>query len=182
MLWVRISIRARSATVCDTVCQWLATGRWFSPSAPVSSTYKTDRHDITEIVLKVALNIIKQTNKNNIHYLFCRTHVINKLMTFLPQIRFSNRYAQLSFRIRQSWYICHKVRDCRVCLTSSQQSLSAINDTNRLLLKRWCCMLSTRSTLLVGLLHSTIALNSSPQEDVVLLLYILFSEKNTLFS
>jgi hypothetical protein len=31
------------------------TGRWFSPGPPVSSTNKTDRHDITEILLKVAL-------------------------------------------------------------------------------------------------------------------------------
>jgi hypothetical protein len=29
-----------------------STGRWFSPSTPVSSTNKTDRHDITEILLK----------------------------------------------------------------------------------------------------------------------------------
>jgi hypothetical protein len=29
---------------------------------PVSSTNKTDHHDITEILLKVALNTIKQTN------------------------------------------------------------------------------------------------------------------------
>jgi hypothetical protein len=44
------------ATLCDKVCQWLATGRWFSPGTPVSSTNKTDRHDITEILLKVSLN------------------------------------------------------------------------------------------------------------------------------
>jgi hypothetical protein len=31
----------------------LATGLWFSPSSPVSSTNKTDHHDITEILLKV---------------------------------------------------------------------------------------------------------------------------------
>jgi hypothetical protein len=37
-------------TLYDNVCQWLATGRWFSPGTPVSSTNKTDRHDITEIV------------------------------------------------------------------------------------------------------------------------------------
>ena len=37
-------------------------GRWFSPCPPVTSTNKTDRHDITEILLKVALNTIKQTN------------------------------------------------------------------------------------------------------------------------
>ena len=62
LLWVRISIRARHTTLCDKVCQWLATGQWFSPGPPVSSTNKTDRHDITEILLKVALNTIKQTN------------------------------------------------------------------------------------------------------------------------
>ena len=36
------------------------TGQWFSPGPPVFSTNKTDRHDITEILLKVALNTIKQ--------------------------------------------------------------------------------------------------------------------------
>jgi len=33
---------------------------WFSPGSPVSSSNKTDRHDITEILLKVALNTINQ--------------------------------------------------------------------------------------------------------------------------
>jgi hypothetical protein len=42
-------------TLCDKVCQWLATGLWFSP---VSPTNKTDRRDITEILLKVALNTV----------------------------------------------------------------------------------------------------------------------------
>jgi hypothetical protein len=35
------------------------TVRWFSLGTPVSSANKTDRHDITEILLKVALNTIK---------------------------------------------------------------------------------------------------------------------------
>jgi hypothetical protein len=121
MLWARILIRARCTTLCDKVCQWLATDGWFSPGTPVSSTNKTqgriqdfklrgaqlnnlrraeggakfvgvfrvknhdftpnnhifsnfrggspppgsapesDRHDITEILLKVALNTTKQT-------------------------------------------------------------------------------------------------------------------------
>jgi hypothetical protein len=43
-----------------------ATGQWFSPGPPVSSTNKTNLHDITEILLKVALNTIKQTNKETI--------------------------------------------------------------------------------------------------------------------
>ena len=34
----------------------------------ISSTNKTDRHDITEILLKVVLNTIKQTNKTSISY------------------------------------------------------------------------------------------------------------------
>jgi hypothetical protein len=34
----------------------LVTGRWSSPGTPVSSTSKTDHHDIAEILLKVALN------------------------------------------------------------------------------------------------------------------------------
>ena len=41
-------------TLCDKVCQWLATGRWFSPGTSISTTNKTDLHDITEILLKVA--------------------------------------------------------------------------------------------------------------------------------
>ena len=60
MLWVRILIRTRCTTLCDKVCQWLATGRWFSLGPPVSSINKTDRHDKTKISLKVALNTIKQ--------------------------------------------------------------------------------------------------------------------------
>ena len=45
-------------------CQWLATGRWFSPGTAVSSTNKTDLHDITEILLKVVLNTITLTPTN----------------------------------------------------------------------------------------------------------------------
>jgi hypothetical protein len=61
MLLVRILIRARCTTLCHKVCQWHATGQWFSPDPPVSSANKTDRHDIAEILLKVVLNTIKQT-------------------------------------------------------------------------------------------------------------------------
>ena len=37
------------------VYQLLAHGRWVSPGTPASSTTKTGRHDIAEILLKVAL-------------------------------------------------------------------------------------------------------------------------------
>jgi hypothetical protein len=36
-------------------------GMWFSPGTLLSSTNKTDHHDITEILLKVALNTISLT-------------------------------------------------------------------------------------------------------------------------
>ena len=57
-LWVRIQPRrcVLDTTLCDQVCQWLVTGRWFSLCTLISSTSKTDRHDIIEILLKVALN------------------------------------------------------------------------------------------------------------------------------
>ena len=44
-------------TLCVKVCQWI------SPGSQVSSTNKTDRHDITEILLKVVLNTINQPTK-----------------------------------------------------------------------------------------------------------------------
>jgi hypothetical protein len=40
---------------CDKIYQLLAHSRWFSPGTPASSTTKTGRHDIAEILLKVAL-------------------------------------------------------------------------------------------------------------------------------
>jgi hypothetical protein len=42
------------------VYQLLAHGWWFSPGTPSSCTTKTGRHDIAEILLKVALNTINQ--------------------------------------------------------------------------------------------------------------------------
>ena len=54
----------------DKVYQLLAQGRWFSPA---SSITKTGRHDIAEILLKVALNTkiqiqikYKSTKVNNV--------------------------------------------------------------------------------------------------------------------
>jgi hypothetical protein len=41
----------------------LAHGRWFSPGSPASYTTKTGRHDIAEILLKVALKHQKSINQ-----------------------------------------------------------------------------------------------------------------------
>jgi hypothetical protein len=48
---------------------WINGKTPFSPGPPVSPTNKTDRHDITEILLKVSLSTKLQTNKQTI--LFC---------------------------------------------------------------------------------------------------------------
>jgi hypothetical protein len=49
--------------VLDSQPQLLAHGRWFSPGTPASSTTKTGRHDIAEILLKVALKHQKSNIK-----------------------------------------------------------------------------------------------------------------------
>ena len=51
-------IYPRLAAASDKVYQLLAHGRWFSPGTQASSTTKTGRHYIAEILLKVALNTI----------------------------------------------------------------------------------------------------------------------------
>jgi hypothetical protein len=69
----RSSRSVPDTTLCDKFFQWLVTGWWFCPVTPVSSTNKTDHHDKTEILMKVALNTITltlnywrlQDNRNN---------------------------------------------------------------------------------------------------------------------
>jgi hypothetical protein len=66
-------------TLCDKVCQWLEAGRWFSLGTPVSSTNKTDSHDITKILLKVAVDTI---NPKSILFKW-KTKVIALLLHYL---------------------------------------------------------------------------------------------------
>ena len=91
---VQIPIRqgVLNTTLCDKVCQWLAAGRWFSLGTPVSSTNKTDGHNITEILLKVALNLITPTlNLNCISgkvglYLLLQNSILNSFIVTLINI------------------------------------------------------------------------------------------------
>ena len=50
----------RLAVLSDKVYQLLAHARWFSPGTLASSTTKTGRLDMAEILLKVALNTKNQ--------------------------------------------------------------------------------------------------------------------------
>ena len=74
-LWARIPLRrgALDPTLCDTMCQWHTTGRWFSPDTPVSSTNKTDRHELIEILLEVALNTITSPLCHFFYYVVIKT-------------------------------------------------------------------------------------------------------------
>jgi hypothetical protein len=67
----RIAYAAQKAwllhdTLRDNI-QGLAAGGCFSPGIPVSSTNKTDCHDIIEILLKVALNITRPNQAKIVH-------------------------------------------------------------------------------------------------------------------
>jgi len=57
--------------------------QWFSPGTPFSSTNKTDRHDITEILLRVALSIIT-------HYfiLLCLVHIFFVYLSLTSMLLF----------------------------------------------------------------------------------------------
>jgi hypothetical protein len=55
----------RLAAASYKVYRLLAHGRWFSPGTPASSTTKTGRHDIAEILLKVALSTINKYNQTD---------------------------------------------------------------------------------------------------------------------
>ena len=58
------------------LCQWLVAVRWFSPGTPVSSTNKSDRHDIAKILLIVALNTIILTPIRNVEFLWRTSQII----------------------------------------------------------------------------------------------------------
>jgi hypothetical protein len=62
----------RLATASDKAYQLLAHGRWFSPA---SSTTKTGRHDIAEILLKGALKHQKSNQIKSI-WRYCRSNKI----------------------------------------------------------------------------------------------------------
>jgi hypothetical protein len=61
-VWIPLMRGVLDTTLCDKAWQWLSAGRSnrFSLSTLVSSTNKTDHHDIAEILLKEAFNTITQ--------------------------------------------------------------------------------------------------------------------------
>ena len=105
------TVVARCTTLCDKVCQWHATGPWFSPCTPVSSTNKTDRHDIAEILLEVALNTTKQKLAMYFHVIgvppvitcsTCLTLVVGKNLT---PVKDDKRLRRVFSHYKKPWNI-----------------------------------------------------------------------------
>jgi hypothetical protein len=63
---------------CDKIYQFLVHGRWFSPGSPASPTTKTGRHNIAEILLKVAL---KHTQTIYFFYFYPTVTIVIWLIT-----------------------------------------------------------------------------------------------------
>ena len=69
----------RLAAASDKAYQLLAHGRLFSPDTPASSTTKTSRHDIAEILLKVALDTNNQIKSQTVIKQIClKIYLIEK--------------------------------------------------------------------------------------------------------
>ena len=67
----RIRIPLKRGVLDTTLCDKVVSDLWqvcgFPPCSPVSFTNKTDRHDITEILLNVALNPTTLTRQQKIN-------------------------------------------------------------------------------------------------------------------
>ena len=104
------SAQAR-CTLCNIMCQWLAAGRWSSPGPPVSSTNITDRHDINEILLKMALITVTLTQ----YFLLIYYHIAWIKHIGANSVKHSNKehpgnktclFVQVSFicLVRAQWF------------------------------------------------------------------------------
>jgi hypothetical protein len=108
-LWGRTPLRpgVLDTTLCDKVCQCLVTSRWFSPGISVSSTNKTDRHDIAEILLKVALNTTNQPN----YYQYVRVFFLFFILLSYCYYAISISFQMIIFcHNRYQWYINSKIK------------------------------------------------------------------------
>jgi hypothetical protein len=82
------------------VCQWLASGQWFSPGTLVSSTNKTDHHNITEILLKSGRNLNSLFNLT-----FNKSEHIWRLINLKTGIQTRHQKCQLSHDSKMKVYV-----------------------------------------------------------------------------
>jgi hypothetical protein len=106
-------------TLCDKVSQWLTASRWFSPGTPVFSTNKTDRHDINEILLKVALNTIALIPLSRF---FSPLYSLNEMKIYASVVilNFKNVCLSVLFRVCGSFFVCFSLHDFIEITTTTQ--------------------------------------------------------------
>jgi hypothetical protein len=120
-------------------CQWLTTGRWFTLGAPVSSTNKSDRHDITEILLKVALNTITLTlleliMKSKINRYKARKTLKFKSHIFYKKWQWKNHYFHCFVR-----FYSHKTFEYEFCShTWKTSNQNVTSNRYSILIGRFC--------------------------------------------
>ena len=95
-------ITTKGAVASDQVYQFLAQGRWFSPGTVASSTTKTDRHDIAEILLEVALT----HHKSN--------QIFDIWILIAPLVSSNSSFKLLGYPTFWSW-ACLMSQCCSVC-------------------------------------------------------------------
>jgi energy-converting hydrogenase Eha subunit E len=114
--WVRIQLMANCNryNIMWYICLWLEAGWWFSPGTLISSTNKSDRHDITEILLKIALNTISiallciETTFSILKHLMTLTCFVNiNVVQSLILLRFVVLFGLWPFRLSIKLCIFH---------------------------------------------------------------------------
>jgi hypothetical protein len=141
--------------LCDKDCQWLATGRRFSPGTPVSSTNTTDSHDITETLLKVALITITLTHRyvwgimyTLLKYINVKHHSSNSLyFIFLSFFIFSSH--QIIDYLLLSFCTSFCLNHIKICVYHS-----TVLELNALLFKISCLFKVNVSSIINDILRS----------------------------
>ena len=113
---------------------------WFSLGTPVSSTNKTDRHDITEMLLKVALNTISHqrptlksvewvnyTKVLKILLNNCQVHISRFLLSYLGPLIFLLPKTFKSFGVECNWIRRHAHYIWYIRLYSNSHSICKNN-------------------------------------------------------
>jgi hypothetical protein len=62
---MNVKVGVHTSIITITNDREISHGRWFSQCTPASSTTETGRHDIAEILLKVAFNTKNQIKSNH---------------------------------------------------------------------------------------------------------------------
>jgi hypothetical protein len=111
-MWVRARLCklqkgcTRLATAIDKAYQLLAHGRWFSPGIPASSTTKTGRHDIVEILLKVPLNNKYQSINRSINQSNNLIEIFSIIVCRFCSLSFGHCIYVFLSRFTVSGYLC----------------------------------------------------------------------------